>query len=196
MVKHARAVNARLLGAYPDGFNLDAAHHPHITMLQQFVRTADLDEVYAAVADVFASEKPTAWKLTAFKHYYIPAPPLGVAGIVMKPTDALLRLQQRLIDATAPHTVTTGTVAAFASDQEGRDIQGSLIDYVANFVRDASGKKFNPHVSTGVGTETYLNELLAEPFAAFTFSPAGAAIYQLGSFGTAQKELKALQFSP
>ena len=74
------------------------------------------------------------------EHFYIPAPPLGVAGIVVKPTDALLRLQQRLIDATAPHTVTTGTVAAFASDQEGRDIQGSLIDYVANFVRDASGK--------------------------------------------------------
>jgi hypothetical protein len=42
MVQHARAVNARLLGAYPNGFALDAAHHPHITMLQQFVRTADL----------------------------------------------------------------------------------------------------------------------------------------------------------
>jgi hypothetical protein len=42
MVQHARADNARLLNAYPDGFALDATHHPHITMLQQFVRTADL----------------------------------------------------------------------------------------------------------------------------------------------------------
>lgn len=34
--------------------------------------------------------------------------------------------------------------------------------------------------------------MLAEPFEAFTFSPAGASVYQLGSFGAARKELKAL----
>jgi hypothetical protein len=31
--------NARLLKVFPEGFALDASHHPHITMLQQFVRT-------------------------------------------------------------------------------------------------------------------------------------------------------------
>ena len=59
----------------------------------------------------------------------------------------LLRLQQRVIDAIAPYTVTTGTVAAFASTEDGRDIQESLIDYVANFVGDSSGTNFNPHVT-------------------------------------------------
>jgi hypothetical protein len=29
----------------------------------------------------------------------------------------------------------------------------------------------------------------AEPFEPFAFSPAGAAVYQLGPFGTAAKEL-------
>ena len=29
MVQHAQADNARLLKAYPDGFALDATHHPH-----------------------------------------------------------------------------------------------------------------------------------------------------------------------
>jgi hypothetical protein len=71
-----------------------------------------------------------------------------------------------------------------------------LINYVANFVPIASGKKFNPHVTIGVGTETYLKEMLAEPFEAFTFSPAGASVYQLGSFGTARKELKSLDLKP
>ena len=56
----------------------------------------------------------------------------------------------------------------------------------------SAGAKFNPHVTTGVGTETYLNKLLAEKFEAFTFSPVGASVYQLGSFGTARKELKVL----
>jgi hypothetical protein len=64
--------------------------------------------------------------------------------------------------------VETGTVAAFVSTEEGRDIQQGLIDYVTNFVPNASGKKFNPHVTTGVATETYLKEMLAEPFEAFT----------------------------
>jgi hypothetical protein len=38
--------------------------------------------------------------------------------------------------------------------------------------------------------------MLAEPFEAFTFSPASASVYQLGSFGTARKELKALDLTP
>ena len=77
MIEHAMAANARLLNAFPKGFALDATHHPHISMLQQFVRTADLDRVYAAADAVFAKEKPTVWRLKAFKYYYIPSPPTG-----------------------------------------------------------------------------------------------------------------------
>ena len=38
--------------------------------------------------------------------------------------------------------------------------------------------------------------MLAEPFEPFTFSPAGAAVYQLGPFGTAAKKLKELDLKP
>ena len=48
----------------------------------------------------------------------------------------------------------------------------------------------------GVGTEAYLNKMLAEPFESFTFSPAGASVYQLGTFGTARKELRAIKLAP
>ena len=125
MIQHAQADNARLLKAFPKGFALDATHHPHISMLQQFVRTADLDKVYAAANEVFANEKPTSWKLKAFKYYYIPSPPIGLAGIVVEPTADLHRLQQELIDAVTPFTVKTGTPAAFISTEDGRDIQPS-----------------------------------------------------------------------
>ena len=196
MTQHARADNERLLKNFPKGFALDATHHPHVTMLQQFVRTADLEKVYAALDKVFASEKPLGWKLRAFKYYYIPSPPIGLAGIVVEPTEDLLRLQQKIIDAVTPFTEKTGTPAAFMSTEDGKDIQGFLIEYVANFVTIAAGKKFNPHVTTGVGTEVFLKEMLAEPFEAFTFSPASASVYQLGSYGTARKELKALVLTP
>jgi hypothetical protein len=196
MVQHTMAANARLLKAFPKGFALDETHHPHISMLQQFVRTDDLDKIFAAANAVFAKEKPTTWTLKAFKYYYIPAPPFGVAGIVVEPNEDLHRLQDELIAAVEPYTVKTGTPAAFVSDEGGRDIQNELIDYVANFVTDAAGNRFNPHVTIGVGTEEYLNKMLAEPFASFTFSAASASVYQLGTFGTARKELKALALTP
>lgn len=196
MIQHAKANNARLLKAYPKGFALDATHNPHITLLQQFVRTDDLDKAYAAADKALAGENPTSWKLKAFKYYYIPVPPIGLAGIVVEPTDDLHRLQQKIIDALAPFAVKTGSAAAFVSTEDGRDIQPFLIDYVTNFVQIGSGQKFNPHVTTGVGTEAYLKEMLAEPFEAFTFSPASASVYQLGTFGTARKELKALVLKP
>ena len=192
MVRHATEANARLLMLFPKGFRLDATHNPHVTLLQQFVRTADLDKVYAAANAVLVKEKPTAWTLKAIKYYYIAAPPVGVAGIVVEPTEDPHRLQGELIEAVAPFTVRTGTPAAFYSDEGGRDIQQGLIHYIANFVTDAAGPRFNPHVTIGVGTQTFLNQMLAQPFSTFTFSLSGASVYQLGAFGTARKELKAL----
>src|ERR1700729_2001547 len=123
MLQHARDANARLLKSFPKGFTLDETHHPHVTMLQQFVRTADLDKVFAAANAVLTKEKPTAWTLKAFKYYYIPSPPVGLAGIVVEPTEDLHRLQDELIKAVEPYTVKTGTSAAFFSEDGGRDIQ-------------------------------------------------------------------------
>ena len=37
MLQHAAANNARLLEVNPQGFALDAAHRPHITLIQRFV---------------------------------------------------------------------------------------------------------------------------------------------------------------
>jgi 2'-5' RNA ligase len=196
MVQHAMAANARLLESFPKGFRLDETHHPHVTLLQQFVRTEDLDKVFAAVNAVLAKERPATWTLNAFKYYYIPSPPVGLAGIVVEPTDDLHRLQDEIIAAVEPYTVNTGTPAAFFSDKDGRDIQEDLIKYVANFVTVAAGKRFNPHVTIGVATETYLKGMLSEPFVPFTFSVTGASVYQLGAFGTARKELRAVTVAP
>ena len=52
---------------------------------------------------------------------------------------------------------------------------------MAKFVQIASGPKFNPYVTIAIGTEAYLKQMLAEPFEAFTFSPAGASFTSLGS---------------
>ena len=67
MVRQTEADNARLLKAYPRGFPLDATHHAHITLLQQFVRTADLDKVHSAANAVLAKEGAAIRRLKAIK---------------------------------------------------------------------------------------------------------------------------------
>ncbi|MGO4838390.1 hypothetical protein AB4144_39705, partial [Rhizobiaceae sp. 2RAB30] len=154
------------------------------------VRTADLDKVYDAVSKVLAGEKPTTWKLTADKYYYLPWKDIGLAGIVVEPTDDLIRYQKELIDAVAPFTVEAGTASAFVTTKEDPEINQPTIDYVAKFVPDETGAKFNPHVTIGLASQDYLKKMLGEKFEAFTFSPAKASVYHLGNFGTAQKLLK------
>ena len=196
MIRHAEAANERMLKEFPKGFALDKTHHPHISVLQRYVKTAELDKVYEAVSKVLAEEKPSTWRLKAYKYYYIPWNDNGLAGIVAEPTDDLLRYQQKLIDAVAPFTVKTGNASAFVTTKEDPEINQPTIDYVATFVPDASGKKFNPHVTIGIASQDYLKKMLDEKFEAFTFSPTGAAVYHLGNFGTARARLKNWEFKP
>ncbi|MFM9914912.1 MAG: hypothetical protein ACKVOX_03810 [Rhizobacter sp.] len=196
MLKHAAAANARLLKVFPEGFALDEAHRPHMTTLQRFVRTVDLDKIYDAVGKALAGEKIANWKLNAFKYYYLPTGKTGLAGIVIEPTDDWLRLQQKIIDAVAPFTVEVGGEAAFFLTPEDGSFSKGLVEYVAAFVPEATGRKFNPHVTIGVASQEYLKAMLAEPFNAFTFSPAGVSIYHLGNFGTARRKLKTWDLMP
>jgi hypothetical protein len=196
MIRRAQAVNARLLEVFPQGYSLDETHRPHLTTVQQFVRAAELDGLYSAVGKVVTKANPANWRLKAFKYYYLPANGTGLAGIVVEPTDAWIKMQQDILDAVAPFAVKTATSEAFYTTPAEPDIVPELIDYITAFVSEHSGKNFMPHVSVGVAKKEYLNAMLAEPFEAFTFSLVGASVYQLGNFGTARKELKAWGFEP
>ena len=189
MLRHAADNNARLLKVHPAGFPLDAAHAPHITLLQCFSRTADLDQLYAAVGRVLSAANVAAMKLEAFKYYYAPVGAEGVAGICARPTPEILKLQSDIIAAVKPFLAETGSIRAFTAPHDDPATDAALIQYVSTFVPKMSGGNFNPHVSTGVAPRTFLDPMLAEPFKPFTFSPAGAAVYQLGPFGTAARKL-------
>jgi hypothetical protein len=194
MIQHATAANAELLKHFPKGFTLGGVHAPHVTMLQRFVKTADLPKVFAAADKVIAEANPTSFKLTAYKYAYIGDAKMGdvtvsVGNILVKPTPELLRLQQKLADAVKPYQAPTGTAAAFVTTPEAPHISEDLIHYVSVFVPDHSGDHYVPHVSIGVATTDYLKTLSSAPFDDFTFSPAAASVYHLGEYGTAMKKL-------
>lgn len=190
MIQHATTANARLLKVFPKGYSLDATHRPHITLVQRFVHTADLNKIYAAVGKVIANSNVTSMKLEAFKYYYAPGGDLGVAGICARPTPEILKLQADVIAAVTPYVVETGPITAFTAPQDSAALDADLIQYVTTFVPKMTGENFNPHVSVGVGTREYLDKMDAEPFAPFTFSPVGANVYHIGPYGTAAKKLK------
>jgi len=195
MVQKAIAANARLRQSFPEGFTLDETHQPHISMLQRYVRTSDLTKVYGAVETILDDERPATWKLTAYKYYFIPWKNVGLAGIVIKPTEDLRKFQQKLIDAIAPFTAKTGTASAFVRTKEDPEINQPTIDYVAHYVPAASGANFNPHVTIGVASQGFLRKLLKEKFDEFTFSPTGVSVFHLGNFGTARAKLKSWSFT-
>lgn len=190
----AEDVNASLVKVYPEGFTLDESHRPHVTLIQRFVRTADLDKVYAAAREVFARTDVSSFEIEVFKYEYMPLGKLGLAAITGKPTTELIKLQQEIIDALDPFTVETGLSEAFFTTPDDPIIDPVLIHYVSTFVPEHSGEQhFVPHLTIGVAPQEHLDELLAKPFEPLTFSPSGAAVYQLGQFGTAAKRLKKLE---
>jgi 2'-5' RNA ligase len=189
MIEHATAANARLRENYPAGFALDATHRPHITLLQRYVQTAELPAVYAAVKRVLDKERPAGWELEATGYYYLNFNNMGLAGIVIKPTPQLRQLQQEVIDAVAPYTVPDGTSAAYVTTPDSPTVNAPTLQYVKTFVPERNGKNFNPHVTVGVGQLDFVNKMKSAPFKTFKFKVAGAAVYHLGNFGTAQNKL-------
>jgi hypothetical protein len=189
MRQRSEADNARLRQVFAQGFALDATHCPHVTLLQCFVRTEDLGNVYEAAGEVLAGTTVLSLELEACSCYYIPSGDFGLAGIVVTPSLELSRLQQALIEAVMPFILATGRSEAFATTPEDPVIDPLLIGYVSTFVTKSSGERFDPHVTTGIARREDLDRMHAEPFETFTFSPAGAAVYQLGQFGTAARKL-------
>ena len=171
-VDRAREVNARVLRSMP-GWVLDDTHEPHITMLQRYVRTDDLDQVYDAVEQTVAA---TDMASLSYEAVEITHADWGFPD---------------LVDAVSPFVESGGTAAAFVTDR-GEELSPTIIDRVDAFVPDQIGDgNYLPHITVGVARFDDLEVIEAEPFDAFAVHPSSVAVYHLGNNGTARKLLKA-----
>jgi hypothetical protein len=185
MTDRSKSLNARLRENYQAGYALDATHMPHVTLLQRFVRAKDFDAVTAAITQVLVAEQPTAMKLTTKSLDCVRFEGLAVAILVVERTPELVRLHNKITDVVAPFSVSGGTPAAFV----GADAVAGTIDWVETFVPKSSGENYSPHITAGIATEAFLEQLRAEPFEPFPFWPEALAVFQIGNFGTAAKKL-------
>jgi hypothetical protein len=191
-ISRAKAANERLRKSVPTGYALDASHQPHITTLQRYVRTADLELVFDAVSKTIASTDISAlgYEVAMIRHTDWGIPGQGYAVFVIKPSAAVLDLQAALLANVSPYVDSGGTSAAFVTDP-GEIINDTTFKWVENFVPNQIGEKYIPHISLGFATLDDLKTIEAEPFTTFSVHPTSIAVYQLGNNGNARKELKA-----
>ncbi len=192
-IERAREVNAVLLESMPQGWKLDDTHQPHITTLQRYVRTADLDHVYDAVAQVVADTDMSAlsYEVTHITHADWGFPGYGPTVLQVEVSPKVLDFQAKLVAAISRFVEAGGTAAAFVTDP-GEVISPTIIDWVEAFVPNQIGDgNYFPHLTVGVDTFEHLKIIEAEPFVAFHVHPASVAVYHLGNNGTARKLLKA-----
>jgi hypothetical protein len=192
-MERARAVNARMLQSLPQGWALDATHQPHITTLQRYARTADLDQVYEAVEETLAETDLSSLSYQAVKiaHADWGFPGYGPAVLLVQVNPEVLDFQARLAAAIAPFTESGGTAEAFVADP-GEVISPTIVEWVEGYVPAQIGAgKYLPHLTVGAAKFDDLKTIEAEPFDAFTVHPAAVAVYHLGNNGTAREQLKA-----
>jgi hypothetical protein len=190
--RRAEALNAMLRDAVPAGFALDETHVPHVTVLQRYVRTGDLEQVLAVVQDAVAGEGPGVVRLHAVglsgSEFGTP-PGTLIASIVIEPTPALLALHEAMVGAVTPFAWPGGTAAAFVATRGEPEANATTVAYVEEFVPAHSGAAYSPHMTVGVGREDVVRRLQAGPFDDFEFSPAALGVYQLGDLGAARRLL-------
>ena len=196
MRKEAEALNAALrrdLGSRDLrlGFAFDATHQPHITVLHRYVRSADLERVLAAAGKAAAGTDldDLALRGTGLVAGELDTPPGTVlVSIDVAPTPGLRALQERLVEAVAPFSVSRGTTGAFFTTADEPEVGSATIAYVEQFVPAHTGRRYAPHLTVGVGEQRFAEALKAR-FEGLPFSADALAAYQLGNLGTARRAL-------
>jgi hypothetical protein len=189
MVAKAKAANALLRENYPRGYTLGKDQVAHISLVHAYVREKDLRAIEVAVAKLAEGAKPLEWELTANGYTSGAWDGLTITTIGIERTRSLDELQAGIQKIVGDHAAPNGTTAAFTKSRELPKIEPAIVAYVKNFASKSSGKNFHPHVTVGVAHEDFVERMKQRQFKPFTFKPTALAIYQLGSYGTAQKKL-------
>ncbi len=112
MITHAKEWNARVRKKLASGFALDSSHTPHITLLQRYVHTAHLEDVYRVVGEALTAAPVATLEFTGVKlaHMEMAATPGvgGLAGLLVQASPAVIDLQSALITALELYTALTG----------------------------------------------------------------------------------------
>jgi 2'-5' RNA ligase len=178
VMARAIACSAALPRNGSDRLQLDAAHLPHITLTQQFVRHDEIDGVYAEIDDVLDAQLPLRILITGG----------GQSGntlwMVVERTPELLDLHERLMNALK-HLERTGGGQHTFLDGTGRVAD---VRWVGGFRQRAAYGAFTPHITLGHGAQPPGVEPME-------FDATSIAACHLGRFCTCCRVLRAWELT-
>jgi 2'-5' RNA ligase len=169
-------LSAALKPSESDRLTLDADHHPHITLTQQFIRVEELDRAFERVAGTLDGVSPLQIHVTGT------AKTGHSVWMAIERTAPLAHLHERLMEALRGFERPGGGPAAFFDeDARGRDVM-----WVTGYPLKSSLAAFTPHVTLGQSDEPPQIE-------SFTFSADTVAACHLGRFCTCRTVLRSWQ---
>lgn len=167
------ALNAALPPEGSHGLRLDEDHHPHITLMQSFVRAEELDAALDCVAEVLQDRRAMTLDITGSAHNG------DTLLLTVGRNPTLVELHEALMEALRGYERPGGTPAAFA----GGDGRVGDIMWVASYRLKSSFHHFEPHITLGHGEQ-------APAIEPFSFEATTIAACQLGHFCTCQRILR------
>ncbi len=195
IAERAIAMSAALPAWESQGLTLNGEHLPHITLMQLFARTTELEEVLSRVGETLRDVAPMALSITGGGRG------ANTVWMVIDRTPQLLSLHERLMEALRGHESPGGGTDAFlpppradrATARPGRSggaetagcDEASLRDvlWVSGYRLESSFHRFTPHITLGHAVAAPAIE--PRPFEADT-----VAVCHLGRFCTCRSVLR------
>ncbi|MBI4426027.1 MAG: 2'-5' RNA ligase family protein [Candidatus Kerfeldbacteria bacterium] len=171
-----RELNARLWEETKQGFRFDDTHLPHITLVQQYIRSADQPAVMTAITSIANNTRPITFDITKISAETFEG--LNIFGFELSNPANFQRLQNILLAKLEPF-VATGDENGWYRDS-GESIRTGSLKWVDEFRTKSS---HHPHMTLGVGPTPVLNE-------PFSFTASRLAVCHLGNFNTCRKILQ------
>lgn len=166
-----------------------ATQRAPITLVRGFVRSSDVARVSSVVAFVMATTRLQDLNLRATA--YQAGNWNGVSGtaLVLDPNEHLRRLEERMVAATRPFRLTPEDAADFIMTPDGSRMHGDTIAIVDRFVPDGAGVNYRPHIFVAGAQADAAKRASDQPIDQIAFRSVGAAIYQIGAQGVAERVL-------
>ena len=159
-----------------------------ITLVRQFVRASDVHVVSSQVAFVLATTRLQDLNLRSAG--YQSGTWNGVSGtaLVLDATQNLRRLEERMAEALRPFRLTVDDADDFIATPDGREMSDASIAAIERYIADAGGVNYHPHILVGPA-QSDAAKTQGQAVETVAFRSVTAAIYQLGSLGSAPRVL-------
>jgi hypothetical protein len=160
-----------------------------ITLVRGFVRSSDVARVSAVVAFVMATTRLQDLNLRATGYQAGNWNGLSGTALMLDPNEDLRRLEERMVAATRPFRLTPEDAEAFIMTPDGSRMNGDTIEMVDRFVPDGAGVNYRPHIFVAGVQADAAKRAADQPADQVSFRSVGAAIYQIGAQGVAERVL-------